>query len=226
MSIFYSFTQVSENSKTGPIPTITISKNSCPNSCPLIGKCYPNFGSQNIHWTKVSNGLRGGNINELCKKISLLPNGQLYRYGVAGEIPGNGENINLKDLNKLIEANKGKKGFLYTHKYFLKSNHKKIKAANDQGFTINLSANNLKHADKLAKLEIGPIAAVVPENTPNTFYTPAGRKGIVCPAQQRKDITCQKCKLCQVRDRSVIIGFRVHGSNKKKIEEISANFKV
>ena len=54
----------------------------------------------------------------------------------------------MKRLVKEIEV---KNGFTYTHKTNDANNFDKIKYANDNGFTINLSANNLKHADEIEK---------------------------------------------------------------------------
>jgi len=226
MNTFYHLVEKSDNRKTGPIPVITVSRNSCPPDCAFYKKCYGEFGGVRWNWDKISLGLRGGDLDTLCAKIKTLPDNQLFRYGIAGDAPGKGKAINGKDLNKLVEASKGKRGFLYTHKYNLKSNHQKIKSANENGLAVNLSANNLAHADKLAALNIGPVVAVVPEKTEKNFYTPGKLKGIVCPAQLKEGVNCLSCRLCQNTKRTVIIGFRVHGNNKKKIEEISNNFKV
>lgn len=44
------------------------------------------------------------------------------------------------------------------------------------GLVINLSGNNLDHADKLATLGIAPVVAVVPSDTTENTTTPQGRK--------------------------------------------------
>ncbi|NBR15651.1 MAG: hypothetical protein EBU01_13900, partial [Crocinitomicaceae bacterium] len=100
-----------------------------------------------------------------------------------------------------------------------------VRAGIDAGFTINASANNLVHADQLAALGL-PVCVTIPEETEETFYTPAGRKGIVCPAQSREDINCGNCKLCSLRFRSVIIGFKFHGSGAKAAAAKAAAFKA
>ena len=44
-----------------------------------------------------------------------------------------------------------------------------IKEANQNGFTVDLSANNLAHADKLKALNIAPVVVVLPSTqTTNT----------------------------------------------------------
>lgn len=146
--------------------------------------------------------------------------GQLWRHNQAGDLPGINESINTVELNELVQANKGRRGFTYTHKYNDSSNHASIKSANDNGFTINLSANTLEHADKLAKLNIGPIVTILPSNTTSNVYTPEGRKVVVCPATNRANVTCSSCGLCQRANRSIIIGFPAHGIQKKKVDSI------
>lgn len=52
-------------------------------------------------------------------------------------------------LGELVAANIGRRGFTYSH-YRDAASLEWIKHANQWGFTINLSANNLTDADRLA----------------------------------------------------------------------------
>ena len=223
---------ISSNVKTGPIPVTTSSAETCPDACPLkfdpidktkAGPCYAKNGPLAMHWSKVTSGERGNSLDILAKQIRAFPRGQVWRHNQAGDLPGIGDDINSADLQKIVEANKGRRGFTYTHKPCEENeqNREAVKSANASGFTINLSANNLAHADRLVDLQAGPVVSMVPSGTANTFYTPQGRKGIVCPAQQRDDITCANCQLCQRSARSVIIGFIAHGTSKKKADAIA-----
>ena len=83
--------------------------------------------------------------------------------------------------------------------------------ATNAGFTVNLSADDAGEADTLAETGL-PVCAIVPRDCPELAYTPAGRTIVVCPAQTRDNITCMTCGLCARADRSVIIGFRAHGT--------------
>jgi hypothetical protein len=217
-----SLTKISHNAKTGPIPVSTVSEKTCPPSCPFKKNgCYADNGPLAIHWRKVTEGSRGVEWPEFCDQIKSLPRGQLWRHSQSGDLPGAGEHVNSLELAQLVAANKGRKGFTYTHKYNDSNNHSSIKHANDNGFTINLSANSLEHADKLAKLNIGPIVAVVPSDiSTKTVFTPEGRKGIVCPATYKENVNCASCGLCQVSKRSVIILFPAHGTSKKKVNQV------
>ena len=225
--MLFHLTLKSKNVKTGEIPVSTSSRETCNPECSFYRKCYPEYGQLKWHWNKVSNGTRGDEFKGFIQKIKELPAGEVWRYGQAGDLPGKKAQINGRQLKSLVKANTGKKVISYTHKRVLgksltaRRNRKHIENANKLGFTVNLSADNLTHADKLKKLKIGPVVAVVPSNTDNVTYTPAGNKVVICPAQQREGITCQSCRLCHNRERSVIVGFLPHGTNKRKIDEIA-----
>jgi hypothetical protein len=214
------FTLKSANVKTGPIPTSVTSANSCPTSCPFMGSgCYAESGPLAIHWAKTSTGERGMSWVDFCGTVEALPVGQLWRHNVAGDLPGDNEDINPVLLGELVHANIGKRGFTYTHKTNNPANYQWIKAANQWGFTVNLSANNLEHADQLAGLNIGPVVTVLPIDAPRTTTTPAGRTVVTCPATYRDDIACNTCQLCQ-RQRETIVGFPVHGTSKAKAQKV------
>jgi hypothetical protein len=217
---YFHFTAKSANAKTGPMPTTTTSDNTCPPSCAMFDTCYAKGGPQAMHWRKVSAGERGGSLTELCDNIRNLEDGTLWRHDVSGDLPGEGERINGADLRQMTAANTGRKGFTYTHKHpSTGSNAAHIKRANHDGFTINLSANDLSEADEFASLGIAPVVTILPiEQTTNTL-TPEGRRVVVCPATQRDDVTCESCKLCSVQMRGVIVGFPVHGSRKRMANE-------
>src|SRR4029077_17091525 len=102
----------------------------------------------------------------------------------------------------------------YTHKPLTAENAAAIQHANANGFTINLSGNNLAHAAELAAAKIAPVVVVLPASVEGnvTVATPAGRRVVVCPATYRDDVNCGSWGLCQVRDRKVIVGFPAHGA--------------
>ena len=218
----------SANAKTGPIPVSTTEKSSCPTSCPHITSCYAKSGPLALHWNKVSSKERGSAWRDFIKQVKEFEQGQLWRHNQAGDLPGIGEKIDKVKLNSLVKANQAAaaRGFTYTHKPVIgnhpiaKQNKALVKAANESGFTVNLSADNLAEADKLKKLNIGPVVTLLPENYPNKSATPGGNTVIVCPAQIKDNVSCSTCKLCAVKDRSVIIGFLAHGTAKKAASKI------
>jgi hypothetical protein len=222
---FFHLTPVSDNEKTGPIPVSTTSRNTCPPACPFKKNgCYAEQAPLVFHWNKVSKGERGGNLESFVKAIKALPKGQLWRHNQAGELPGEENTIDAEAFRAIVQANKGRKGYTYTHKPMDEANKALIKEANAAGFTVNLSGNNLKHADELKALGVAPVTAIVPENAPDKGETPAGNRWVTCPAQTREGVNCASCKLCSVASRGIIVAFKAHGNGKKKAMAASASF--
>jgi hypothetical protein len=223
MNMNVGFTRTSKNAKTGPIPTSITSAKSCPTACPLSqGGCYAKNHYLGKHWSLVTEGVRGMSWTLFLANIIDLPKGQLWRHNVAGDLPGEGDTIDLIALDSLVQANKGKRGFTYTHKPATDANLDAVEKANREGFTINLSANSLAHADELKAKSIAPVAVILTENhEEKSFMTPAGNKVTVCPATYRDETNCATCKLCSIPNRQTIIGFPAHGATRKKASNIA-----
>ena len=224
--MFTHLTMKSRNVKTGPIPVSTTAAESCPSACPFNnaneGGCYAESGPLALHWRKVSDGRSGESYDRFVAKIAALPKGQLWRHNQAGDLQGVGDKIDAIALQALVRANDGKRGFTYTHKPATTNNAAAIADANANGFTVNLSGNNVNHADTLADLDIGPVVVVLPIDAKENTTTPKGRKIVVCPATQRENVSCATCKLCAIADRDFIVGFPAHGTSKKKANAIAS----
>jgi hypothetical protein len=214
----YIFIRTSANRKTGPIPQTYNHRDTCPPSCVHYRtSCYAESFHTRLNWDKVET--RGLNLAELAVSISLLPSGQLWRFAVAGDLPGQGETVDAYALGQIVKANLGRRGFTYTHKHSAQA-IKWAKHATAWGFTTNLSADDAGHADRLAKHGL-PVVALVPDDTPRYSMTPEGRHILVCPAQTTEHITCETCGLCQRADRTSIIGFRAHGTKTRQANLIA-----
>jgi len=214
------FTRQSRNAKTGPIPVSTSSAETCPD-CPFKDAgCYAGGGPLAILWRKVTAGNAGLTWAEFLEQIETLPRRILWRHNQAGDLPGVGNAIDRTALRQLVKANKKRRGFTYTHKPATRSNLAAIRAANKAGFTINLSANNLEHADTLADTGAGPVVVVLPADTLKPVKTPSGRTVAICPATISK-LTCFDCGLCAMPGRKAIIGFPAHGASKNKASAIA-----
>ena len=201
-------------------------------------------GALAMHWDRVSRGLAGASWTEFCAKVAALLPGRLWRYAQAGDLPGYGPEIDVGLLQELVVANTGKNAIAFTHKPVLGSgpvgieNRGLIAAAVKAGFTINLSADNTAHADRLAELGIAPVVTVLARAyarravrhpfrrrrdewaetigewrdrvTTLPRHAPAGRRIAICPATY-SDATCKTCGACaHVRD--AVIGFPAHGA--------------
>jgi hypothetical protein len=243
----YHLTLKSRNGKTGPIPVSTTAKGSCPD-CPMSEACYAAVGPLAMFWQKVSAGRTGTDFETFLGGVSALPFEQLWRHNQAGDLPGEHNAIDVPALMALVAANRGKRGFTYTHKPVLgadpavSANRAAIAAANRDGFTINLSGNSPAHADELAGLGIAPVVTVLPieygrrekagkwietleEYRVRTAHlpkvTPAGRPISVCPATFL-DTNCKGCKgLCQKQNRASVVGFPAHSQNAAKADAIA-----
>jgi len=236
----YRLTLRSKNRKTGDIPVTTTEAKSCP-ACPFAGNgCYADAQPLKGVWDKVAT--EGFGIDELCSRIESLPTSQLWRMNQAGDLAHDNQNIDSLSLYKLVKANRGKRGFTYTH-HDMTKNHNRVMVsiANDRGFTVNLSGNNLSHADALADLAIAPVTTVVPadyerrnakkawtETLPEfrariaklpPLTTPKGRKASLCPATYL-DTNCKDCGICQ-KQRKAIIAFPAHGFRKRAATAIA-----
>jgi len=217
VSTWVHLTPKSSNVKTGPIPVSTTEADSCPPTCPWRAKvCYAKHGPLGLHWRAVSEHRRGMPWADFCAAIAALPVGTLWRHNQSGDLPGRGEAIDAGELAALVVANRGRKGFTYTHKRGAE-NLALIRQANAEGFTVNLSADSLADADTLAETGAGPVCVVLPHTQAGNTFTPQGRKVVLCPATQREGVNCASCKLCSRANRSCIVGFPSHGIGRKGV---------
>jgi hypothetical protein len=216
---FVHLTLKSDNQKTGPIPVSVTSSNTCPHTCSFKGSgCYAEYGPLAMHWRKVSAAERGMSWGMFCEAVQDLAPMQLWRHNAAGDLPGDGRRIDRAALDKLVQANVGKRGFTYTHyRPGIGKNSAAVTDANLRGFTVNLSAESLREADLYADLGIAPVVTVLPRDQVENTKTPAGRTVVVCPATVRDNVSCATCQLCY-RQRDTIVGFPAHGTGARRIE--------
>ena len=239
----------SRNQKVGKVPVSTSGKGTCPDTCPMkaSGACYASGGPLALFWDKVTNNEAGTNYDRFLQQVKELPEGQFWRHNQAGDLqpsPQFADTIDAPKLVDLVEANRGKCGFTFTHYSPIDNmvNEFAIYAANQNGFTINLSGNTPEHADQLAATNCGPVVSVLPleyqrkgkgkeftesldeykarlATLPQT--TPGGRKLVVCPATYRENTNCNDCRLCQKANRKTVVGFPSHGRSKRKADAIA-----
>lgn len=242
------FTRKSRNVKVGPIPVTTSGEKTCPPDCPLkAAGCYADGGPLAIFWRGVTENAERYPFSDFLEQVESLPADQLWRHNQAGDLQPDPINPRLVDHAALMDialANIGRRGFTYTHydPIAIPENARSIAAANRAGFTVNLSGNNLSHADDLAQTGAGPVVTVLPAeyerkskrgewleslteykarlaDLPQT--TPQGRPVAVCPATY-SETNCKACQLCQRQSRKVIVGFPAHGFRTRKASEIAA----
>ena len=216
------FVRCSKNEKLGGIPATSSSRSTCPPSCGFYeGGCYALYGKTAHHWRQVD--IAGGTWDQLLDRVRELPEGQLWRHNVAGDLPGDGQELDGDRLGELVEANRGRRGFTFTHKTDAR-HHAALQWANVEGLTINLSAESLEAADALFQLgsdltKAGPVAVVLPADAPARLKTPRGRTVVLCP-WETDGLTCAECQLCAQPYRRAIVGFRAHGQSKARVSEL------
>jgi hypothetical protein len=236
--MLYYFTRVSSNRKTGPMPVVTASKKTCPTSCPLQNNgCYAGAGPLAILWRAVTSGSKGISFGELCRKIRRLPRGQIWRYGQAGDLPGEGDDIDGKQLSELAAANARRPAIVFTHKPPTTANLKHLRAAVDKGLHINLSADSLAEADELASTGLSVVTILSSEygrNHEETLaayrtrrkalpnHTPGGLRIAICPATYL-EVTCVECQVSsRPRVNGTVMGFPAHASRANRVDAVFA----
>ena len=146
----------------------------------------------------------------------------MWRHNVSGDLPVVSDGVIDGDkVAQLVDSNRGKKGYTYTHHPLTETNLGVIKYANAAGFTVNVSTESVEVADRVMSEHKIPAVAVVNSDKTDRFYrTESGRRVITCPATIHENVTCATCGLCQQSDREFIIAFPAHGTAKKTVNAI------
>lgn len=211
----------SSNSKIGPISASMTVSSSCPDTCPLKDNgCYASNSFVGMHWRKLDKS-GGIGLTDFCDWIANKAS-TVWRHNVAGDLPHKNGRILLLHLYSIVKANRGKRGFTYTH-HDWQRNREAIEIANANGFTVNVSTNNVYEADNVKDDGLqAPIVTLLPSDAPTRGnVTPKGRKVTVCPAEYMDKVSCATCKLCAIPNRETIIGFRAHGTKKGAVNAVS-----
>lgn len=213
--MFFHFRRVSTNRKLGPMPAVMASQATCPTTCVLQGAgCYAEHGPGSIMWRALTAGRAANQVTfeQLLHLIKALPKKIRWRYGTAGDLPPNDD-----DIIDLARANGGREAIVFTHG----RRYETYRKAGRIGMHINVSTDCAADAD--AVLDAAPdmsVVTVLPSSAARgRHFTPAGREIAVCPATYAERVTCSSCNLCcRPRPRGVIVGFPAHGSRKRMID--------
>lgn len=220
-SLRFHLTLRSANAKTGPIPVSTSSAALCPASCSFKGNgCYAETGPLALHWQAVTAGSRGMPWAEFLAAIAQLPEGQLWRHNQAGDIRDPATATGRRHLAALVEANKGCRGFTYTHHRLTPAAVQALKAATANGFTVNASCESETAADAVISRGLRAVFVVPSDDNRRIWRTSDGNVAVTCPAQVHDGITCDRCRLCHSRPQNVAVAFRAHGTGRRKVDAI------
>jgi hypothetical protein len=191
----------------------------------MLRDCYASSGPLALHWSAVTEEKRGVSLSEFTHAIAILPTRQLWRWGQAGDLLGEGSDIDTDSMDHILSANKGKRGFTYTHKPLNGKNLAWIEKANANGFTVNISTNSIRHAiETVNKGPAAPVVTLLPSDHTEERFESEGVSFRVCPAQIRDNVDCSKCGLCAISKRPFVIGFVAHGTKARKVSEIARTY--
>jgi len=236
----YSFTAVSQNSKTGNIAVTSTSSDSCPTSCPFIktvivdavkmqlNGCYADYSYTGIQWRKLD--VIGLDYAQLLSSIRHMDKGAKLRLNVMGDLPHKDQTILVDLFNQMIDiiVKRQLNTILYTHHDLtIKSNLIALQSAFKQGLHVNASCESIEQAKTALDNGINAVL-VMPLNSPKVQKID-DVKIVQCPNEYNEKIQCINCMLC-AKDRTqnrVIIGFTAHGTGKTKVSKavIDANRK-
>ena len=204
--------KLSGNRKTGEMFVSTSSSDTCPDHCQhlKLNTCYAKFSFLGMHWRWLDKG-NGSTWEDLCNIVKAIPDGELWRHNQAGDLPGSVNGIDLRSILMLVEANRGKRGFTFTHKHKKKSDRTIIQYANAFGFTINISADSYVEAALYFNEGYPTTVTCAPDNIEPEVVR--GVRFITCPAVTHGR-SCVQCGLCYLKDRDFVIKFPSHGSRK------------
>jgi len=217
----------SSNAKIGPIPATNSARATCPPACPLAGAggCYAEAGFHTrLNWDKLDAGERGKEWREFVADIAALPDGTLWRHNVSGDLPPIApDQLDQSKVSELVSANKGKRGFTYTHYPMSRVNSRIVRTANDSGFTINASANTEAQAIDYANRGLPTVAIISKQERGENWhgFERSGVRFVQCPAEYKEGVTCKSCKLCSHAKRKTVVGFTVHGTRAKSADIIA-----
>lgn len=216
---YFNLVKHTGNRKTGPITISNSSEDTCAPDCPLKNNgCYAENHFTYKRWKQLSSGRIGGDIEELLHQLRRLPKHSLFRANVAGDLAHEDGQINRVDLQRLTKAVKRlPHSWTYTHHEKSTENLAAIQEATNNGFTINLSFENQRHAAEWHSLGYPSVCTV--EGMPAHFKV-QGVNFHQCPATYDKSsIQCETCgggdPLCARADRNFVVTFPVHGQKRK-----------
>ena len=222
----FKFTAKSSNAKTGPIPVTMTERASCPDTCVLKKNgCYADNFPLSLHWDRVADN--GISFDALLDNIKALPKGQLWRHNVAGDLPSLAGLVDSNEFNRLVETSKHTRPIIYTHHKLYPHNQKLFAKARSEGIVVNASCESIGTAISAVKSGINAVCIMPTSADPVTKILDCHTQKevarvVICPAQQKENVTCASCGLCS-RDRvdvGVIVGFLAHGAKSKKVNQL------
>jgi len=212
----YKLINLSKNRKTGDMPAVYGTRQSCPISCGLYNACYGKQGMTALHWAKDDDK----DFDDLITWIDKL-NANIWRFGVVGDFPSiNATTLDREKISRMARANNKRTMLAYSHFPLNKENIETLQMANSNGLTINASCDSLDDVKK-ARANGIPAVTYTKHNDNRKSWKNDGIQFVTCPNQSSdKRPTCRDCKLCAIGSRGSVVVFRGHGSFSKRVESV------
>ena len=215
----YRFSPHAGNRKTGVMAQGYTSGNSCAERCSFNhgNGCYAAYWNTLRVWKEtLASSTKSLTLAAYCKCIESLPEGSLFRHGVAGDFatPGTSD-LDKGEFFAIMKAAHAAKITLYGYTHCTQNGDtlSALKSARvDYGCIINASCERLDQA-KMAQAAGCDAVLTAPELTPE--LKAAGC--ILCPAiKSGGAIHCAQCKIC-AKHRKAIVVFTPHGAGSTKV---------
>jgi len=211
---FSALTQISHNKKTGPIAVSSTGWSSCPPTCGAREICYAMKGYHTrLHGNAITREERGVTPEQFIKQVAALPPASLFRHNVGGDLWHHAGRVNSALLRLLTKATSHlRAAWTYTHHKPNSFNQLAIRRASAEGFTVNLSTEDLDQAVNLKRRGY-PVVCIV-KDQPEAFEH-RGVRFVRCPHQVDGSKTqCISCgdgvPLCSIAHRDFVIAFEEH----------------
>ena len=203
------------------LPATYSDPTTCPRSCPLYDSgCFGRVGGNvRLHFIEKFHRY-AVNHSYLIQFLAELPRGSLWRYGIAGDLPGINEKINQAEVLEIAEVcdRRNLKAIVYSHKIMnSEENISFAQALKLQGFSINASCETDQQA--LLALDMGLQAVIVVSHDTPKKRIVNGVKFLTCPATKNGSIGCAQCNWCAKSDRKFVVQLPAHGTEKNKVEK-------
>lgn len=217
------------NTKTGPMPATYSDRTTCPPACPLVGWCYAEDLRTRKPWDRAA-GPKARSWPDFMRWVAAMRSNELWRYGIGGDLPGQGDRLDLLRCVELARAGAHTAPIAFTHypmqakdvrassdpaerARIARHNRMVLRAMVTAGFLVNVSANGEGHAAELVRFGF-PVVAITHRAMGQAARVELadGSPARICPASIRPgQVTCKRCGLC-AKPRASVLLFPAHGN--------------
>jgi hypothetical protein len=204
------------NHKTGDVPTAHVGATreesiaSC-QGCPRLAhrNCYAQFGAPGLgHVNIIKRAARTGERYDLASALlNRHPDARMVRVSSVGEpgrLPLSWWQTTAREVRRI-----GLALVAYTHVW---------RERPDLAPYAMASCETPAEADEAIAAGFRATVVLPHDFEGRAFTTPAGRRGVVCPAMVAKGVSCNTCRLCDASRKGPVVGFLDHGPQNRGVQ--------